>query len=188
MVVGIYTKTGDDGTTGLQGNIRRPKSDQRIVAYGCVDEANAAIGVALADMSAGTDSGIGMILTKVQNHLFDLGADLSDTSLKNNSCRISDAMIAQLEEDIDKFDSLLDPLSNFILPGGSRLAAALHTCRAVVRRAETEIVRLDMQEKIDKNCIIYINRLSDLLFVLARTANKQDGIGDVLWHSGRHTA
>lgn len=180
----IYTKTGDCGTTGLQGGDRRTKSDQRIVAYGCVDEANAAIGVALSHMQHDHAGRLRDILSNVQNDLFDLGADLSDPSLQESAERMSEEAISRLEAHIDALDSELAPLANFILPGGSTASAALHMSRAVVRRAEIEIVKLSQQEQIGKNCIKYVNRLSDLLFILSRIANKQAGINDILWRPG----
>lgn len=174
----IYTKTGDDGTTGLQGGKRVSKSDLRIIAYGSVDEINSCLGVALAQ---NPDSDITELLMRVQNELFVAGSDLSDPNLTNAKNRVTDTMIENLEKNIDKFEQELDPLTNFILPGGHKTAAHLHLARTVTRRAETQLVLLSRQEQINVNCQKYLNRLSDLLFVLARIANKRSGVADVIW-------
>ncbi len=174
----IYTKTGDDGTTGLQGGKRVSKTDLRIIAYGAVDEINSCLGVALAQ---NLDSDIMELLMRVQNELFVAGSDLSDPNLTNTKNRVTDVMIENLEKNIDKFEQELDPLTNFILPGGHKTAAHLHLARTVTRRAETQIVLLSKQEQINVNCQKYLNRLSDLLFVLARIANKRSGVADVIW-------
>lgn len=174
----IYTKTGDDGTTGLQGGKRVSKSDLRIIAYGSVDEINSCLGVALAQ---NLDSDITELLMRVQNELFVAGSDLSDPNLTNTKNRVTDTMIENLEKNIDKFEQELNPLTNFILPGGHKTAAYLHLARTVTRRAETQIVLLSKQEQINVNCQKYLNRLSDLLFVLARIANKRSGVADVIW-------
>jgi len=174
----IYTKTGDDGTTGLQGGKRVSKADLRITAYGAVDEINSCLGVALAQ---NLDSDITELLMRIQNELFVAGSDLSDPNLTNTRNRITDAMIENLEKNIDKFEQELDPLTNFILPGGHKTAAYLHLARTITRRAETQIVLLSKQEQINVNCQKYLNRLSDLLFVLARIANKRSGVADVIW-------
>lgn len=174
----IYTKTGDDGTTGLQGGKRVLKSDLRIVSYGAVDEINSCLGVVLAqDM----DSDIKDLLTRIQNELFVAGSDLSDPILANTKNRITNTMIENLEKNIDKFEDELDPLTNFILPGGHKIAAYLHLARTITRRAETQVVLLSKQEQINANCQKYLNRLSDLLFVLARIINKRSGTTDVIW-------
>jgi cob(I)alamin adenosyltransferase len=174
----IYTKTGDDGTTGLQGGKRVSKADLRIIAYGSVDEINSCLGVALAQ---NLDSDIMELLMRIQNELFVAGSDLSDPNLTNTKNRVTDTMIENLEKNIDKFEQELDPLTNFILPGGYKTAAHLHLARTVTRRAETQIVLLSKQEQINVNCQKYLNRLSDLLFVLARIANKRSGVSDVIW-------
>jgi cob(I)alamin adenosyltransferase len=161
----IYTKTGDDGTTGLQGNLRLPKSHPRILAYGTIDEANASLGMVLSNQ---LDADIVKVLTQIQNELFLAGADLSNPNLLEKNNRIEFSMIKQVEKIIDDYEQELSPLSNFILPGGDIAASQLHFTRAIVRRAETCLVALKEKEEINENCIKYINRLSDLLFVLGR--------------------
>lgn len=174
----IYTKTGDDGTTGLQGNIRISKSHPRIIAYGTIDEANAALGIVL---SFELDADIKNLLNQIQNELFLVGADLSKSDLTDNKNRVSVDMVQFLENCIDRFDSELPPLANFILPGGDVISSHLHYVRTIIRRAETKLILLNEQEKINDNCIKYINRLSDLFFVLGRTLNKRKGHKDVIW-------
>lgn len=174
----IYTKTGDDGTTGLQGNTRLSKSHPRIMAYGSVDEANASLGVALATE---LDNDVRSLLTQIQNELFVVGADLSNPNLDDEKNRVTIKMITDLESNIDKFEEKLPPLTNFILPGGDTTASHIHLTRTIVRRAETLSVLLNEREKINENCIKYLNRLSDLLFVLGRFQNKQKGKDDILW-------
>ena len=174
----IYTKTGDDGNTGLQGNFRIAKSHPRIIAYGTVDEANAALGIVLANK---LDEDIADILTEIQNDLFLLGADLSNPNLNDVKNRVSLDAVEKLENYIDKFESELSPLTNFILPGGDIAAAQLHFTRTVVRRAETLVVYLSEKDEINSNCIRYLNRLSDLFFVIGRLINKRKGKDDVPW-------
>jgi cob(I)alamin adenosyltransferase len=174
----IYTKTGDDGTTGLQGGKRVSKADLRIIAYGSVDEINSCLGVALAQ---NMDSDIRELLMIIQNELFVAGSDLSDPNLANAKNRVTDTMIENLEKNIDRFEQELEPLTNFILPGGHKTASYLHLARTITRRAETQVVLLSKQEQINVNCQKYLNRLSDLLFVLARTINKRSGVTDVIW-------
>lgn len=174
----IYTKTGDDGTTGLQGGKRVSKSDLRIQAYGAVDETNSAIGVTL---TYELDSDIKDLLIKIQNELFIAGSDLSDPNLANSKNRITEPMISHLESQIDRLESELVPLTNFILPGGHHVAASLHLARTISRRAETIIVELSKSEQLNLSCQKYLNRLSDLLFVMARVANKRNHVPDVLW-------
>ena len=174
----IYTKTGDDGNTGLQGNLRISKSHPRIIAYGTVDEANAALGMVLANS---LDEDVAQVLTDVQNDLFLVGADLSNTNLNDVKNRVSLGMIEKLEKHIDRFELDLPALTNFILPGGSPEAAQLHYVRTVVRRAETLVVHLSEKDEINSNCIRYLNRLSDLFFVMGRLINKRRGRDDVLW-------
>jgi cob(I)alamin adenosyltransferase len=174
----IYTKTGDDGTTGLQGGKRVSKADLRIIAYGSVDEINSCLGVVLAQS---VDSDISELLMRIQNELFVAGSDLSDPNLANTKNRVTDIMIENLEKNIDMFEQELEPLTNFILPGGHKTAAYLHLARTVTRRAETQVVLLSKQEQINVNCQKYLNRLSDLLFVLARTVNKRARVADVIW-------
>lgn len=178
IILKIYTKTGDDGNTGLQGGKRVSKSDLRILAYGAVDEINSCLGITLA---IGTDADVAKLLTKIQNELFVAGSDLSNPDLSNTKTRITESMIDSMEKSIDRFEEELAPLANFILPGGNKTAAHLHLARTVTRRAETLVVALSEQERINPICQRYLNRLSDLLFVLARVANKRDGTGDVVW-------
>ncbi len=178
MLVKIYTKTGDDGTTGLVGGKRIKKSNPRIIAYGAVDELNSAIGIVL---SSHLDSDIGDLLTKIQNNLFVLGSDLANPNLNDISNRVQDDMITFLENHIDRLEKALDPISYFILPGGDEVASRIHLARSICRRAEVNIVELSELEQINKNCQIYMNRLSDLLFVIARSINKRKKINDVAW-------
>ena len=174
----IYTKTGDDGNTGVQGNLRMSKSHPRIIAYGTVDEANAALGIVLTNL---LDDDIAEILRIIQNELFLVGADLSNPNLNDIRNRISLEMIQKLELSIDKFESELPPLTNFILPGGEIAAAQLHYVRTIVRRAETLVVQLSEKNEINSNCMIYLNRLSDLFFVISRLMNYRKGKDDILW-------
>ena len=174
----IYTKTGDDGTTGLQGDIRVLKSDPRIMAYGAIDEANAVIGLALShDM----DEEIGKILTNIQNDLFVVGADLSNPDMENTKNRVTKEMVENLEKMIDKYELELEPLKNFILPGGDTVASQIHLARSVIRRAESQMVIVNQSEQLNENCKKYVNRVSDFLFVLARLINKRKGKKDVIW-------
>ena len=174
----IYTKTGDDGNTGLQGNLRISKSHPRILAYGAVDEANASLGIVLTNS---LDEDISNTLQKIQNDLFVVGSDLSNPNLNDVKNRVSLEMIQYLEQNIDKFESELPPLTNFILPGGTIPASQLHFTRTIVRRAETSTVQLAEKDEINSNCIIYLNRLSDLFFVMGRLINKRKGKEDILW-------
>ena len=174
----IYTKTGDDGSTGLQGNLRIDKSHPRIVSYGTVDEVNASLGIVLTNS---LDADITKLLTEIQNDLFLLGSDLSNPNLNDLKNRVSLEMITNLELNIDKFELELPPLTNFILPGGDIAAAQLHYVRTIVRRAETLVVKLSDKDEINSNCIKYLNRLSDLFFVLCRLINKRKNKEDILW-------
>jgi len=177
-IMKIYTKTGDDGNTGLQGDFRIAKSHPRIIAYGTVDEANAAIGVVLTNE---LDEDISKVLSKIQNELFLLGSDLSNQNLNDLKNRISLEMVENLEETIDKFELELPPITNFILPGGNVAAAQIHQVRTIIRRAETLVVQLSDKDEINSNCIKYLNRLSDLMFVMGRLINKRKGIDDIIW-------
>ncbi|MFN0132706.1 MAG: cob(I)yrinic acid a,c-diamide adenosyltransferase [Phycisphaerales bacterium] len=192
----IYTKTGDDGTTGLGTGARVAKSSRRVEAYGAVDEANAALGlavVACGEAGGGTNAGvtnaeaIAPVLTAAQQDLFDVGADLCVPVVagETGKLRILPAQTARLEGTIDRFNAGLSPLTSFVLPGGSALAGALHLARTIVRRAEREVVRLIEAEPagVSPEVVKYLNRLSDLLFVLSRVAN-DNGRGDVLWVPG----
>ena len=174
----IYTKTGDDGNTGLQGDFRIAKSHPRILAYGTVDEANAMIGVVLSNV---LDDDVCEVLNTIQNELFLLGSDLSNQNLNDLKNRISLDMVEKLEKIIDKFELELPPITNFILPGGNVAAAQIHQVRTIVRRAETLVVQLSDKDEINSNCIKYLNRLSDLMFVMGRLINKRNGIEDIIW-------
>ncbi|HJM79877.1 MAG TPA: cob(I)yrinic acid a,c-diamide adenosyltransferase [Nitrosopumilus sp.] len=174
----IYTKTGDDGNTGLQGDFRIAKSHPRIIAYGTVDEVNAAIGVVLTN---DLDDDINEILSQIQNELFLLGSDLSNHNLNDLKNRISLEMVENIEKIIDKFELELAPIANFILPGGNLAASQIHLVRTIIRRAETMVVKLSDKEEINSNCIKYLNRLSDLMFVMGRLINKRKDIQDTIW-------
>lgn len=180
----IYTKTGDEGDTGLQGGKRISKSSDRIRAYGNVDEVNSILGLALSHK---IDKDIHELLRKIQNELFVLGSDLSNPDMNNTQNRISKNMIENLEKKIDDYEEELPPLSNFILPGGSHSASLVHLARTVARRAETNVVSLSNNEKINKDCQVYLNRLSDLLFVIARVLNKRSKTPDIVWDPKKDT-
>lgn len=175
----IYTRTGDEGTTGLVDGSRRSKADTRMVAIGEVDEANSAIGVALLSI----EGPLAARLTLIQNDLFDLGADLATPGEIEGALRIVPEQVARLEAEIDAMNAALSPLTSFILPGGSVGSAHLHLARAIARRAERAAVALGEQEAINPPALAYLNRLSDWLFVAARTMN-QSGASDVLWVPG----
>jgi cob(I)alamin adenosyltransferase len=186
----IYTRTGDAGTTALGTGERVPKHSARIAAYGTVDETNAAIGVArihARDAHADVDAMLG----RIQNDLFDLGADLTmperGPKPARERLRVSEAQVKRLEDEIDAMNSQLSPLRSFVLPGGSAAAAALHVARTVCRRAERGMVELAGQpdEGVTAPALKYINRLSDLLFVASRYVNER-GKGDVLWVPGQN--
>ena len=174
----IYTKTGDDGTTGLQGGGRVLKSDNRIIAYGSIDEANSLLGVI---SSHELDEDLAKIINRIQNELFMVGADLSNPNLDYKENRINLSMIQSLEQDIDNLEAQIKPLTNFILPGGNTVAALIHLARTVIRRAETQITALRQNEDINTHCSTYVNRISDLLFVMARVINKRSATSDVIW-------
>jgi len=186
----IYTKTGDDGTTALGTGERRPKDDLRIESYGTVDETNAAVGVARLELPAGL-SAVDLMLAAVQNDLFDLGAELAtpdDGKPKDyESLRIVAGQVERIERDIDKLNADLSPLRSFVLPGGTRAAAALHLARTIARRAERLMVKLAREEpgRVGRPALLYMNRLSDFLFVASRFVNAR-GEGDVLWVPGKN--
>jgi cob(I)alamin adenosyltransferase len=175
----IYTRTGDEGTTGLVDGSRRSKAEPRMVAIGEVDEANSAIGVALLSV----EGPLAAQLTMIQNDLFDLGADLATPGEIEGALRIIPEQVARLEAEIDAMNAALSPLTSFILPGGSAASAHLHLARAIARRAERAAVALAEQEAINLSALAYLNRLSDWLFVAARVMN-QSGVSDVLWVPG----
>ncbi len=178
----IYTRTGDDGTTGLADGSRVSKDCFRVRAYGEVDEANSAIGLARAYMD---NIELDRSLARIQNDLFDLGADLSTPKMEDDdkALRIVKSQIDRLEQELDKLNADLSPLKSFVLPAGSKTAAYLHMARAITRRAEREIVTMAKTEEINPLALEYINRLSDYLFVMARWCNAQ-GDGDVKWVPG----
>ncbi|MDX1741362.1 MAG: cob(I)yrinic acid a,c-diamide adenosyltransferase, partial [Rhodothermales bacterium] len=179
----IYTGTGDAGKTGILGGNRVAKNHPRIEAYGTVDELNASIGMVLSTDSRGTSQeDIREGLTRIQAELFVLGADLA-TPLDSRADvpRINSKMIERLETDIDRAEADLEELKSFVLPGGSATAAALHVARTVCRRTERRVVELAEQERINDLNIVYLNRLADLLFVLARAVNRIEGIPDTIW-------
>jgi cob(I)alamin adenosyltransferase len=180
----IYTKTGDKGETALGDGTRLSKHALRVSAFGTVDEANAAVGVARLHASGAVDE----MLARIQNDLFDLGADLCvpETAKRSEGrLRIADAQVERLEHEIDAMNAELSPLTSFVLPGGSETAAHLHVARAVTRRAERLIVELAEREPINAAAIRYINRLSDHLFVTSRFVNDKGG-KDVLWVPGEN--
>ena len=179
----IYTKTGDDGTTALGSKQRVPKDHPRVRAYGAVDELNSLIGLALAH---GLCAKLAAALPPIQNQLFHLGSDLSfppDEAEEYKVPRIETRHVQALEQLIDEMNAELGPLENFILPGGSLGAAALQVARAVCRRAERRLVTLARQDSVRPESTIYLNRLSDALFVMARYENLQRGISEPLWNS-----
>ncbi len=181
----IYTKTGDKGDTGLWGGKRVSKDSARIQTYGTVDECNAVLGIARA---AWSDSPLDQMLAELQNQLFVLGSDLASPLESQNVPRIQDQQVSWLEEQIDTLEQDLAPLTQFILPGGTAQAAQLHLARTVCRRAERWAVSLRQTESVNPPALIYLNRLSDLLFVAARAANQAAKISDVPWQSPRITA
>jgi cob(I)alamin adenosyltransferase len=186
----IYTKTGDDGTTALGSGERVPKHALRIAAYGTVDETNASIGMARVHLGNALP-GLDGKLIRIQNDLFDLGADLCVPEVarkgKQEPLRVSDAQVQRLEDEIDEMNSELQPLRSFVLPGGSPASAALHVARTVCRRAERLMVELAAQpgEIVGEPALKYVNRLSDFLFVAGRYANDR-GKSDVLWVPGQN--
>ena len=179
----IYTKGGDKGSTSLGSGKRVKKHDLRVAAYGTVDEANAAIGVARLHTSGDMDA----ILNRVQNDLFDLGADLCQPEDPKDypALRVIEAQVERLEQEIDRLNAELQPLKSFVLSGGTPAAAHLHLARTIARRAERDMTALMEHEEINPAALRYINRLSDLLFVMARYANDK-GQADVLWVPGKN--
>jgi cob(I)alamin adenosyltransferase len=185
----IYTRTGDDGTTGLVDGSRTPKDAARMAAIGDVDEANSTIGVAVVALRGG---GLDLawlphLLERIQNDLFDLGADIAtpgdDFAPSDMTLRIVASQVDRLETEIDRMNGELSPLTSFILPGGTAAAAALHVARATVRRAERAAVAAAREVALNPLALAYLNRLSDYLFVAARAVNQNAG-GDVLWRPG----
>ena len=184
----IYTRTGDKGTTALASGERRPKYDLRIAAYGTVDETNACLGLARLH-TAGHE--VDEMLGRIQNDLFDLGADLAtvetDKPLPYEPLRVTQAQVDRLEQEIDRLNAPMSPLRSFVLPGGTPAAAALHLARTVCRRAERHVVELMQKpdEKVSPEAVKYLNRLSDFLFVASRSVNDHGAL-DVLWVPGQN--
>jgi cob(I)alamin adenosyltransferase len=176
----IYTRTGDRGSAGLVDGSRISKSSPRMTAIGEVDEANAAVGLAIAALDPGD---IAYHLQRIQNDLFDLGADVATPGNADGALRIVASQVGRLEREIDEMNAALEPLTSFILPGGSLAVAALHLARTVVRRAERAAVALNESEPLNPELLAYLNRLSDHLFVAARSVALSRG-GDVLWRPG----
>ncbi len=185
----LYTRSGDDGTTGLFSGIRVSKDHPRIEAYGTVDECNAILGLCVAACSKTVGNvAIRDILLQAQNHLFDLGADLATPDGAKNQdriARITELHVADAEGWIDLIEAKNKPLSTFILPGGTELAARLHQARTVCRRAERLLVVLKKSESIGDPVLKYMNRLSDLLFAMARLSNEEAGLGDTPWRTSK---
>ena len=186
----IYTKTGDDGSTGLADGSRVKKHDPRPSAYGTVDELNSVLGLIVCLLNNSKKENIQMVnlFKQIQNDLFDLGADLSTPTLdkkKQTALRIVEKQVKNIEKEIDMYNKNLKSLNSFILPGGSELSSWLHLARTVARRAERELSYLSTIENINKFSLIYLNRLSDLFFVFSRVFNKNGEI-DVLWKPGQN--
>ena len=181
----IYTRSGDDGRTSLGDGARLPKFHVRVAAYGGVDEANAVIGIALLHVS---DTEVRGVLSRIQNDLFDLGADLCRPEREHRKVeplRVSEQQVKWVEGRIDFFNSTLASLDSFVIPGGSHAAAHLHHARTIVRRAERQMTEIAYQEPVNPAALKYANRLSDLLFVLARYLN-QPGQTEIVWQQGLH--
>ena len=187
----IYTRTGDDGSTGLADGSRVLKHSLRPQAYGTVDELNASLGLVFLCLDNKKDESlfydIKVLIRGIQNDLFDLGADLSTpiTKVKQDykSLRITENQIKKIEKKIDEYNDNLKPLNSFILPGGSEAASLMHVSRTIARRAERDVSLLSSEEELNNNSLVYLNRLSDLLFVFSRVLNK-NGLNDVLWVPG----
>ena len=186
----IYTKTGDDGTTALGNGERIAKSSKRVSAYGSVDELNSFIGLARSFIESDRLQELDKILATIQNDLFDLGADLCipDKDKNADSLKIVKSYVKNLEKEIDKLNSQLEPLRSFILPGGTKVSAYIHIARTIARRCEREMIELRQIEEaeISKEAVQYINRLSDFLFVAARYVNLKSDFDDILWIPGNN--
>jgi len=187
----VYTRTGDRGETSLVGGKRVPKDSPRIDAYGTIDELNSIVGLARVFNEESLDAGeahrfLDEVLCRLQDELFDLGSELATPPefFQPGMYRVGDDEIARIEKLIDKCQEDLEPLNSFVLPGGGRIGAYLHQCRTVCRRAEREILRLSRTEDINDRAIKYVNRLSDLFFVLSRWIAKQTGEPEFLWQRG----
>jgi cob(I)alamin adenosyltransferase len=191
----IYTKSGDKGETGLIGGKRVLKSNQRIIAYGCIDELNSGIGLTISLLrqnSKNIFADIIDILTKIQNDLFIVGADLADpsydiqktfTGIRNKTPHTEMTMTDFLESTIDQYEADLPQITFFLLPGGSLASSSLHLNRTVARRSEIAVVSLSQKESVNPSILTYLNRLSDLLFVIARIVNRRSGLSDVKWEA-----
>ena len=187
----VYTRTGDKGETALVGGKRVPKDSPRIDAYGTIDELNSVVGLARVFNEESLDAGeahqfLDGVLCQIQDELFDLGSELATPPefFKEGMYRVSESEIDRIEKSIDRCQKDLEPLKSFILPGGGRIGAYLHQCRTVCRRAEREILRLSRSEDINDCALKYVNRLSDLFFVLSRWIAKQTGEPEYLWQRG----
>jgi cob(I)alamin adenosyltransferase len=187
----VYTRTGDKGETALVGGKRVPKDSPRIDAYGTIDELNSIVGLARVFNEESLDAGeahqfLDGVLCQIQDELFDLGSELATPPefFKEGMYRVSESEIDRIEKSIDRCQKDLEPLKSFILPGGGRIGAYLHQCRTVCRRAEREILRLSRSEDINDCALKYVNRLSDLFFVLSRWIAKQTGEPEYLWQRG----
>jgi cob(I)alamin adenosyltransferase len=187
----VYTRTGDSGETALVGGKRVSKDSPRVQAYGTIDELNSVVGIARVFNEESLEAGeahrfLDEVLCRLQDELFDLGSELATPPefFQDGMYRVSESEIDRLEKLIDKCQEDLEPLKSFILPGGGRVGAYLHQCRTVCRRAEREISRLSREEEINRNIIKYVNRLSDLFFVLSRWIAKQTGEREYLWQRG----
>jgi cob(I)alamin adenosyltransferase len=180
--VKIYTKTGDNGETSLYGGERVSKFSQRVEAYGTVDEGNSAIGMARAAMN---DPELDAVLAEIQNALFDVGADLATpigSKYEKKLVRIDTQDVTRLENLIDQYQLECPEFKNFIHPGGTPAAAALHLARTITRRAEREVLRLESEEPSNHDVLLYLNRLSDFLFILSRVVNARSGMSEAGWH------
>ena len=182
----IYTRTGDDGETSLVNGMRVSKHARRPSAFGEVDEANSVIGLARLHCKSESREAADAMLSRIQNDLFDLGADLATPDTGGPALRVTSVQVARLEAEIDMMNANLEPLNSFILPGGSDVSAWLHLARTVARRAERQMTELASEEVVNETAMQYINRLSDHLFVLARNLN-ENGKTDVLWRPGENS-
>ena len=183
----IYTRTGDDGETSLVNGMRVSKHARRPSAFGEVDEANSVIGLARLHCKSESREAADAMLSRIQNDLFDLGADLATPDTGETALRVTSLQVARLETEIDMMNADLEPLNSFILPGGSDVSAWLHLARTVARRAERQMTELASEEVVNEDAMQYINRLSDHLFVLARNLN-ENGKTDVLWRPGENSS
>jgi cob(I)alamin adenosyltransferase len=187
----VYTRTGDKGETGLVGGKRVPKDSQRIEAYGTIDELNSVVGLARTfnDEKINVSEAhrfLDVILRQIQDELFDLGSELATPPdfFQEGMYRVGEREVKKIEQLIDECQKELEPLKSFVLPGGGKIGAYLHQCRTVCRRAEREILRLSRVEELSEWPLKYVNRLSDLFFVLSRWISKQTGEGEYLWQRG----